>query len=202
MLRRGIPYGPPKDRTRLFEDDGVDRGLLFMAYQGAITDQFHFVTQTWANQANSPHDSTPETGQDPLIGQNAAGCFIRMPIDDDVNHDQRLALPQDPWVLMTGGGYFFTPSISALAGPLSEAREELPVAVAAGLAPAPLAVRAPEPSPQPPAVPQAAPSKPPRARAKKTSAAKKPAKGRKGAKRSAPKRKRGPRGHTSTRTGK
>ena len=34
MLRRGIPYGPPKDRTRLFEDDGVDRGLLFMSYQG------------------------------------------------------------------------------------------------------------------------------------------------------------------------
>jgi Dyp-type peroxidase family len=167
MLRRGIPYGPPKDRTRLFEDDGVDRGLLFMAYQGAITDQFHFVTQTWANEANAPHASTPEAGHDPLIGQNAAERFIRVPVDDDVSHDQRLAVPRDPWVLMTGGGYFFTPSISALAGPLSQAT----VAVAAGVAPAP------------------APPKPPKARTgKKKASAKKPAKGRKGAKRSAPKR--------------
>jgi deferrochelatase/peroxidase EfeB len=198
MLRRGIPYGPPKDRTKLFEDDGVDRGLLFMAYQGSITDQFHFVTQTWANEANAPHASIPPAGHDSLIGQNAAGRFVRVPVDDDVSHDQQLALPQDPWVRMTGGGYFFTPSISALAGPLSEAREELPVALAAGPAPAPLALRTPEPSPELSAVPQAAPPKPPRARTgKKKAATKKPAKGRKGAKRSAPKR--GRRGNTSTR---
>jgi Dyp-type peroxidase family len=197
MLRRGIPYGPPKDRTRLLEDDGVDRGLLFMAYQGAITDQFHFVTQTWANDANAPHAGEPKAGHDPLIGQNAAGRFIRMPIGDDAGHDQQLALPQEPWVLMTGGGYFFTPSISALAGPLSGG--ELPVAVAAGLAP--LAARASEPAPQPPAAPQAAAPKPPRApTGKKKAQAEKPAKGRKGAKRSAPKRKPGPRRNTRTRT--
>lgn len=120
MLRRGIPYGPPKDRTRLFEDDGVDRGLLFMSYQGSITDQFHFVTQTWANAPNSPHDSVPNTGHDSVIGQNAAGCFIRVPIDAVVEHDVQLSLPTDPWVVMTGGGYFFTPSLSALAGALSQ----------------------------------------------------------------------------------
>jgi Dyp-type peroxidase family len=120
MLRRGIPYGPPKDRTRLFEDDGVDRGLLFMSYQGSITDQFHFVTQTWVNAPNAPHDSTPKTGQDPVIGQNAAGCFIRLPIDGVVANDVQLSLPSGPWVVMTGGGYFFTPSISALAGVLAQ----------------------------------------------------------------------------------
>jgi Dyp-type peroxidase family len=120
MLRRGIPYGPPKDRTKLFEDDGVDRGLLFMAYQGSIEDQFQFVTQTWANKANSPHDSTPQTGQDPLIGQNAAKRIIRLAVDDDSSHDVQLSLPDDFWVVMTGGGYFFTPSISALAGALSD----------------------------------------------------------------------------------
>ena len=36
------------------------------------------------------------------------------------NHDVQLSLPTDPWVVMTGGGYFFTPSISALAGALSQ----------------------------------------------------------------------------------
>jgi Dyp-type peroxidase family len=122
MLRRGIPYGPPKDRTRLFEDDGVDRGLLFMSYQGSITDQFHFITQTWANAPNSPHDSTPPTGQDAVIGQNAAGCFIRVPIDGDVAHDVELRLPAVPWVVMTGGGYFFTPSISALTDVLAQSQ--------------------------------------------------------------------------------
>ena len=135
MLRRGIPYGPPKDRTRLFEDDGVDRGLLFMSYQGSITDQFHFVTQTWANAPNSPHDSEPNTGHDSVIGQNAAGCFIRVPIDSVVANDVQLSLPTDPWVLMTGGGYFFTPSISALAGALSESVEELTLNAVAATAP-------------------------------------------------------------------
>jgi Dyp-type peroxidase family len=121
MLRRGIPFGPPQDRTKLLEDDGVDRGLLFMAYQAAITDQFDFVTQTWVDGENSPHDSDPPMGHDPLIGQAAGARFIRLPVDGDTGHDQQMALP-DPdnaWVVMTGGGYFFTPSVSALAGALA-----------------------------------------------------------------------------------
>jgi len=126
MLRRGIPYGPPQDRAKLLEDDGVDRGLLFMAYQSSITDQFRFVTHTWANQANAPHDSTPETGDDPLISQNAGQRFIRLPIDGDPANDRLMALPEDPWVVMTGGGYFFTPSVSALAGALAEESSSSP----------------------------------------------------------------------------
>jgi len=210
MLRRGIPYGPPKDRTKLFEDDGVDRGLLFMAYQAAITDQFDFVTQTWANQANSPHVGNPPSGHDPVIGQNAAGRFVRVPIDGNVDHDQQLTLPQNPWVLMTGGGYFFTPSISALAGALSEATQPLPAVAAAGPAPAP-PVPAPEPAAPaqaaPPELPKAPPKKKPtRKKTTRKTAAKKPAnkaaKTRKGAKRAPPKRSGGRRGKTTTRTGK
>jgi deferrochelatase/peroxidase EfeB len=126
MLRRGIPYGPPQDRTRLMEDDGVDRGLLFMAYQGAIADQFQFVTHTWANQPDAPHHGEPKTGHDPLIGQKVGARFIRLPIDGDVDRDQQIDLPEDPWVVMTGGGYFFTPSVSALAGPLTEEMSSAP----------------------------------------------------------------------------
>ena len=85
MLRRGIPYGTPQDRTKLLEDDGVDRGLLFMAYQAAITDQFDFVTQTWVDGANSPHDSDPQMGHDPLIGEADGARFIRLPVDGDTS---------------------------------------------------------------------------------------------------------------------
>jgi deferrochelatase/peroxidase EfeB len=120
MLRRGIPYGPPPDRTKLLEDDGVDRGLLFMAYQSSIADQFQFVTHTWVNQADAPHHGDPETGHDPLISQKIGARFIRLPIDGDVTRDQQIALPEDAWVVMTGGGYFFTPSVSALAGALAD----------------------------------------------------------------------------------
>lgn len=120
MLRRGIPYGPPHDRTKLLEDDGVDRGLLFMSYQGSIGDQFQFVTHTWVNQADAPHHGEPLTGHDPLISQNADTRFVRLPIDGEVANDQRLDLYDDSWVVMTGGGYFFTPSVSALAGALAD----------------------------------------------------------------------------------
>jgi Dyp-type peroxidase family len=157
MLRRGIPYGPPKDRTRLFEDDGIDRGLQFMAYQGSITDQFQFVTQTWANKGNAPHDSDPPTGLDPLIGQNAGPRFVRMPIDNDDSRDQQLALPENAWVVMTGGGYFFTPSVSAIAGPLSNIQQDVHAELAAAVQPSAGAprrrtkVKKPAKSPKPPA---------------------------------------------------
>jgi deferrochelatase/peroxidase EfeB len=179
MLRRGIPYGPPKDRTKLFEDDGIDRGLLFMAYQGSITDQFHFVTQTWANEANAPHDSIPQTGHDPVIGQNAAGCFVRVPVDDDVSRDAQLSLPVDPWVVMTGGGYFFTPSISALAGALSQSVAGPPIHLDAE----------PSSTTQVLQPTQAAQPKPPRGT--RTKSSEKLANAEKGKKPSAPKRKRG-----------
>lgn len=118
-LRRGIPYGPAKDPARLLEDDGVDRGLLFMSYQGSIQNQFEFVVKTWVNLPNSPHDSDPPTGQDPLIGQGSAPRFVRLPHDPDAA-DEKFTLPDETWVVMTGGGYFFTPPVSALSGALAE----------------------------------------------------------------------------------
>jgi Dyp-type peroxidase family len=115
VLRRGIPYGPPPSTPQSVEDDGQDRGLLFMSYQTSIVEQFEFVTKTWINRDNSPHDSTPTTGQDPLIGQSVHQRFVRCALDDQPIH-----LPSEPWVVTTGGGYFFTPAISALSGALAE----------------------------------------------------------------------------------
>ena len=53
-----------------------------MSYQTSIVEQFEFVTKTWVNRDNSPHDSAPTTGQDPLIGQSVRPRFVRCALDD------------------------------------------------------------------------------------------------------------------------
>ena len=47
LLRRGIPFGDPFDPT-IVPDDG-NRGLLFLAYQTSIENQFEFVIKNWVN---------------------------------------------------------------------------------------------------------------------------------------------------------
>lgn len=113
LLRRGIPFGPP---CPLSDDapvqDSGDRGLLFLAYQTSIPRQFEFVTRNWANDPNFKDGGA---GHDPIIGQNGS----------DPGRARTFEVPQadgtvksvsftDEWVVPTGGGYFFAPSISAL----------------------------------------------------------------------------------------
>lgn len=118
ILRRGIPYGPRKKARGLLQDDGVDRGLLFISYQASIAEQFEFLTKTWVNRDNAPHDSDPPAGTDPLIGQSSQPRFVRLPGGGDPVEDLQVELPDPAWVRMTGGGYFFAPSITALSNEL------------------------------------------------------------------------------------
>lgn len=110
LLRRGIPFGPPYplDPPPTFEDSG-DRGLLFLAYQTSITDQFEFVQQTWAN---NPDFKEPGSGHDLIIGQNPHGPRqFAVPLPDG---RREVIETTESWVIPTGGGYFFSPSIEAL----------------------------------------------------------------------------------------
>ena len=65
LMRRGIPFGDPFDPTVL-PDDG-NRGLLFLAYQTSIEDQFEFVIKNWVN---NPDFKDPGSGHDPILGQS------------------------------------------------------------------------------------------------------------------------------------
>jgi Dyp-type peroxidase family len=126
VLRRGIPYGPPMDNPLRPQPDRMDRGLLFVSYQSSIEEQFEFLQTHWANSDHDPSSFNSMTGgeqlagHDPIIGQEGAtpGRARTFALGRGDGTFAVLALPSE-WVRVTGGGYFFSPSISALRDVLS-----------------------------------------------------------------------------------
>jgi deferrochelatase/peroxidase EfeB len=114
LLRRGVPYGslaassPDKPAA-----DDVDRGLLFLAYQTSFVRQFEHIITAWANDVNF---SEPQAGWDPIIGQNSAGRkrSLIILVDTPVGVLEVPVPMENEWVIPTGGGYYFAPSIAAL----------------------------------------------------------------------------------------
>jgi Dyp-type peroxidase family len=94
ILRRGITYTAATD----------DKGLLFVAYQSSIADQFEFLMTNWINRSDTPRDSA---GQDPILSQ-ARGRVFHLPIGNKI---EEISI-SSAFIVPTGGEYFFSPSIS------------------------------------------------------------------------------------------
>ncbi len=124
MIRRGIPFGPPLAEFAT-ADDGVDRGLHFFCVVSDIVRQFEFVQSNWMNEPNFPIGSEPATpsgpyappvqgtpgGPDPIVGEHdptAAVSVVQTP-----NPEVQFSLGPE-LVTVTGGEYFFLPSIATL----------------------------------------------------------------------------------------
>jgi Dyp-type peroxidase family len=140
IIRAGIPYGP-----EVSEGAERDRGLMFVCYQTSIPNQFEFVQTKWVNNANfvfgktrpsppNPPGENITVGFDPIISENTTppagqpptgqpqprtGTDEPIPNYPTGNVRSTLNLPVQGFVVPTGGGYFFVPSISALKNELS-----------------------------------------------------------------------------------
>jgi Dyp-type peroxidase family len=106
LIRRGTVYGPLLPEGVL-EDDGAERGIIFVFIGASLSRQFEFVQSEWVNQGTfigAPSE------KDPMCGPNdGTGVFTipKQPIR------QRLhGLPQ--FVTNRGGEYFFMPGLRAL----------------------------------------------------------------------------------------
>jgi Dyp-type peroxidase family len=110
IVRRGIPYGKADSQNPPRE--GV--GLLFMCYQRDINEQFEFIQRTWADNPNFPKNLIlPETGDDPLIGQDTdRSAAQNWPKSWDSSSRKRINF--GGYITLKGGEYFFAPSLSFL----------------------------------------------------------------------------------------
>lgn len=120
MARRGITYGTRKVKlvgkgVEFLDEPQGDVGLLFMAYQNNIGNQFEFTQSAWAN--NPGFVKTPHTGVDPVIGQ--VGMLVPPPqkwrdVWGNDPHGSFTNFDFKGFVTLKGGEYFFAPSISGL----------------------------------------------------------------------------------------
>jgi Dyp-type peroxidase family len=117
MPRRGIPYGErathPNDGAQetdpsLYPTGGV--GLLFMAYQKDISQQFEFTQIQWSNSIRFPFGS--RGGMDPVTGQGDAEPQQWPTEFGNAGSLKKCTFAN--FVSMHGGEYFFAPSITFL----------------------------------------------------------------------------------------
>jgi Dyp-type peroxidase family len=120
ILRRGLRYGPFWHPT-IHEPvpANKERGVLFLAYQASIQDQFEWLVTVLANNPYQPGPATAALrGWDPIIGQNKAeGRARHFPIPyqiDGVDQPTRTLCTAREWVIPTGGEYFFVPARAGL----------------------------------------------------------------------------------------
>ncbi|MET8079045.1 hypothetical protein [Streptomyces sp. NPDC005303] len=109
MARRGQTYGERVEGD--LPESGV--GLLFMAFNSDLNNQFEFTQASWANFAGFPDSGDePQPGLDQVIGQGdrPSAHWARVWGEEE---DQEAPAAQQA-VTMKGGEYFFMPSLPFL----------------------------------------------------------------------------------------
>lgn len=107
MLRRGIPYGAAFDPGAPNDED---RGLIFLAYHRDLQ-PFLTASTTWMNSTAAPEGY----GHDLLVGQRRTGRTAER-FEAGGRHATFDAPGDSRWITPTGGGFFFSPAVSVLAG--------------------------------------------------------------------------------------
>ncbi len=112
ILRRGLPYGAwtPADQPG---DDAAEQGVIFLAMNASIENQFEFVLEQWMNYGN---DFMQGNDPDPLVGNRGAADVHVIPGDPTIPGGRRphLCFGMAQFIVTRGGEYFFMPSLTAL----------------------------------------------------------------------------------------
>ena len=124
LLRRSLPYGvsswspTPTDAGAQAVASRADRGLVFMAYNASIGEQFE-VVQRWISAGNSsggysgqsdPFLGVPESGRKRFYRFDHEGRTLRMHLDGS----DMLGADPLPVVQLEWGAYAFAPSVDGL----------------------------------------------------------------------------------------
>jgi len=107
MIRRGMPYGPPL-APEATEDDGHDRGLVFVSFCASLSRQFETVQAQWCADGN-----IFGLGDDKdllIVGDDRDTA--KMTIQGDPPY---FLSPQPRLVTVRGGEYLLVPSLAGLA---------------------------------------------------------------------------------------
>jgi Dyp-type peroxidase family len=106
IVRRGRPYGPPLEPGAI-EDDGTERGLIFICFQADLGRQFETIQGLWVDDGD-PFGLGRD--KDFLIGE-PFGTEGKMTIPGQPPYFLK---PQPRFVTLRGGDYLFQPSMTAL----------------------------------------------------------------------------------------
>jgi len=108
LVRRGRPYGPERARPWTYTtDDGVERGLVFIALCASLRRQFEFIQQTWVN---NPKFAGLYDERDPML--TPPGGSAPFTLQGEPVRRRLVGLPS--FVTMRGGAYFFLRGLRAL----------------------------------------------------------------------------------------
>jgi hypothetical protein len=111
IARRGQAYGTANWRDAdAGSVDNTETGLLFMAMNADIANQFEFLQRRADNKLPIAHSSVAPGNGDVLIGRGVAPSGI----SSSVRGGSSSAVPQRPLVTVRGGEYFFLPSLAFL----------------------------------------------------------------------------------------